>query len=142
MCHNCRWPGHFKANYPQAQLPRQVAGVQLEVNTSNGEVEDASPKEDFDVVDHDQPQGEGNDGEYEEYLMDIPREWENEEADTQEWDKVYDNETQTEYCVNMILIGDEYHQRKHVFMAKHTKSDACSMSKQESMYDHWLRRKT
>jgi hypothetical protein len=43
----------------------------LEASTSNGEVEDASPKEDFNVVDHDQPQGEGNDGEYEEYPMDI-----------------------------------------------------------------------
>jgi hypothetical protein len=83
------------------------------------------------VVDHDQPQGEGNDLEYEEYPTDIPRDWENEEVDIQEWDEAYDNETQTEYRVNMILIGDEYHQRKHVFMAKHAKGDMPSMSKQE-----------
>jgi hypothetical protein len=100
----------------QGQLPTWVAGVQLEANTSNGEVEDASPKEDFDVVNHDQPQGEGN--------------------------EAYDNKTQTKYHVNMILVGDEYHQRKHVFMAKHAKSDMPSASKQEPMYDHRLRRKT
>jgi hypothetical protein len=94
------------------------------------------------VVDRDQPQGEGNDVEYEEYPSDIPHEWENEEADAQEWDEAYDNETQTEYRVNMILISDEYHQRKRVFMAKHAKSDMPSTLKQEPMYDHWLRRKT
>jgi hypothetical protein len=37
-----------------------------------------------------------------------------------EWDYKFDNNTQTEYQVNMILIGSEYHERKHVFMAKHT----------------------
>jgi hypothetical protein len=105
-------------------------------------VEESSPEEDFDVVDHDQPQGEGNDMEYEEYPLDIPREWENEEADAQEWDEAYDNKTQTEYCINMILVGDKYYQRKRVFMAKHAKSNAPSASKQELMYDHQLRRKT
>jgi hypothetical protein len=46
--------------------------------------------------------------EYEEYPSDIPCEWENEEADAQEWDEAYDDETQTEYCINMILVGDEF----------------------------------
>jgi hypothetical protein len=94
------------------------------------------------VVDHNQPQGEGKDMEYEECPMDIPCEWENEEADAQEWDEVYDNKTQIEYCVNMILVGDEYHQRKCMFIAKHAKSNVLSMSKQELMYDHRLRKKT
>jgi hypothetical protein len=142
MGHNSGWPGHFKANCPQAQLPRCAAGVRLEANASNGEVEETSPEEDFDVVDHDQPQGEGNDMEYKEYPSDIPCEWENEEADTQEWDEAYDDETQTEYRVNMILVTDEYHQRKCMFMAKHARSDMPSVSKQEPMYDHWLREKT
>jgi hypothetical protein len=59
----------------------------------------------------------------------------------QEWDDDYKDETQTEYCINMILIGDEYHSQKHMFMAKHANKDAPSTSKQELMYDHQLRKK-
>jgi hypothetical protein len=66
--------------------------------------------------------------------MDIPREWDGEEADVQEWDDEYDDKTQTEYHTNMILIGDEYHNRK-------SKKDVPSMLKQEPMYAHWLRKK-
>jgi hypothetical protein len=66
--------------------------------------------------------------------MDIPCKWDSEEADAQEWDEAYDNETQTEYHVNMILITNEYHKRKYVFIAKHPKSDAPSTLKQEPMY--------
>jgi hypothetical protein len=94
------------------------------------------------VVDHDQPQGEGDKPKYEEYPTDIPCEWDHEEADTQEWDEAYDNKTQTKYHVNMILVGNEYHQRKCVFIAKHAKSDVSSVSKQEPKYDHQLRKRT
>jgi hypothetical protein len=41
----------------------------------------------------------------------------------------------------MILIGNEYHKRKQVFIAKHMKSGVPSASKQELMYDHWLRKR-
>jgi hypothetical protein len=36
------------------------------------------------MVDHNQPQGEGDEPEYEEYLTDIPCEWDSEKADAQE----------------------------------------------------------
>jgi hypothetical protein len=42
----------------------------------------------------------------------------------------------------MIPVKDEYHNRKHMFMVKHAKNDAPSTSKQELIYDHWLRKKT
>jgi hypothetical protein len=61
------------------------------------------------VIDWDQPQGEGNKPKYEKYPMDIPQEWDGEEANIQEWDDKYNDEIQTEYCINMILISDEYH---------------------------------
>jgi hypothetical protein len=64
--------------------------------------------------------------------MDIPHEWESEDAEAQKWDEGYNNKTQTEYCANMILVSNEYHNRKHVNSA----------SKQELMYDHQLRKKT
>jgi hypothetical protein len=95
-----------------------VIGVHIEANASGREVEDTSPEEDFDMIDQDQPQGEGDKPEYEEYPMDIPCRWDNEDAEAQERDEAYDNGTQTKYCANMILIGDEYYNRKHVFMAK------------------------
>jgi hypothetical protein len=91
------------------QQPQQAAGVHIEAEASSEEVQGTSPDEDFDVIDRDQPQGEGEEPEYEEYATDIPREWDGEEADIQEWDDKYDNETQTEYRANMILVGDEYH---------------------------------
>jgi hypothetical protein len=43
-----------------------------------------------------------------------------EEVGIPEWDNNFDNNTRTEYRINMILIGDEYHERRCVFMAKHT----------------------
>jgi hypothetical protein len=75
-------------------------------------------------------QGEGDKPNYKEYLMDIPHEWDIEEADVPEWDNDFDNDTQTEYQVNMILIGNEYHGRKCMFMAKYT-NNAPSALKQE-----------
>jgi hypothetical protein len=42
----------------------------------------------------------------------------------------------------MILVGDEYLNRKYVFMAKHAKNDAPRVLKQEPIYNHWLRKKT
>jgi hypothetical protein len=36
--------------------------------------------------------------------MDIPCEWDGDEADIQEWDDDYDNKTQTEYHINMIPL--------------------------------------
>jgi hypothetical protein len=40
----------------------------------------------------------------------------------------------------MILIDNKYHERKCIFIAKHA-NNAPSASKQELMYDHWLRKK-
>jgi hypothetical protein len=127
---------------PQVQLPRQAAGVHIEANTSSEEVEDTSLKEEFDVVDHDQPQGEGDEPKYEEYPMEILCKWNSEEMDAQEWEEAYDNETQTKYCVNMILVSNKYYQRKCMFIAKHAKSNVFSMTKKEPMYDHRLRKRT
>ena len=92
------------------------------------------------MVGQGQPQGEGGEPVYEEYPTDIPQEWDEEEADAPEWDEDFENDTQTEYRVDMILVGDEYSQRKCVFMARHTK-DAPGASKEEPMYDHWLRKR-
>jgi hypothetical protein len=121
-----------------------VAGVHTEANAYSGgvEVQDTSPKEEFDMIDQDQPQGEGDEPKYKEYPMDIHHEWDIKEADAQEWDKAYDNETQTKYHVSMILIGNEYYNRKHMFTAKHVKSNMLSTLKQELMYDHQLRKRT
>jgi hypothetical protein len=105
--------------------------VCIEANTSSGEVQDTSPKEDFDMIDQDQPQGEGGEPEYEEYLMDIPHELDSKDADAQQWDEAYNNKTQT-----------KYYNRKCMLMAKHMKNDALSALKQELMYDHQLRKKT
>jgi hypothetical protein len=66
------------------QQPKQAAGVRIEAEASSKEVQGTSPEEDFNVIDWDQPQGEGEEPEYKEYLMDIPREWDREEADVQE----------------------------------------------------------
>jgi hypothetical protein len=108
-CHNCGQPGHYKANCLQLQQPKRAAGVWIEAKASSEEVQETSPEENFDMIDWDQPQGEGDEPKYEEYPMDIPWEWDGEEANIQEWDNEYDDETQTEYRENMILIGDEYH---------------------------------
>jgi hypothetical protein len=53
-----------------------------------------------------------------------------EEAGIPEWDYDFDNDTWTEYRINMILISDEYHERRCVFMAKHA-NDMPSISGQE-----------
>jgi hypothetical protein len=108
-CHNCGQPGHYKANCLQLQQPTWAAGVCIEAKASNEEVQEASPEEDSDMIDWDQPQGEGDEPEYKEHLTDIPREWDEEGADIQEWDEDYDTETQTEYCSGMILAFGEYH---------------------------------
>jgi hypothetical protein len=83
------------------------------------------------MVNYDQSQGERNKPDYQEYLMDIPCEWDTEEVDFPEWDNEFDNDTQTEYQVNIILIGNEYHERKHVFIAKHA-NNAPSTSNPEA----------
>jgi hypothetical protein len=112
------------------QKPKWAAGVCIEAKASSEEVQGTSPEEDFDMIDQDQPQGEGDKPEYKEYPTDIPQEWDGEEANVQEWNDNYDNETQTEYHANMILIFDEYHNRKHMFTAKYAKNDVLSASKQ------------
>jgi hypothetical protein len=108
-----------------------VVGVCKEANTSGGEVQDTSPEEDFDMIDQDQPQREGGELEYKEYLTDIPDKLDSEDTDAQEWDEAHDNKTQT-----------KYHNRKCMFMAKHMNNDVLSASKQELMYDYQLRKKT
>jgi hypothetical protein len=68
------------ANCTQLQQPKQAAGIHVEAEASNEEVQDASPEEEFDVIDQDQPQGEDDKPEYEEYPMDIPQEWDEEDV--------------------------------------------------------------
>jgi hypothetical protein len=115
--------------------------VRVEAEASTAEVQESPPEEEYDVIDVDQPQGEGE-PEYEEYPTDMPREWDSEEDVVQQWDDDYDNETQTEYRASMILVDDEYENRKRVFVTKHANSNAQDALKQEPMYDHRLRKKT
>jgi hypothetical protein len=112
----------------------------LEAEASGKEAPEDSLEEEAKVADRDQPQGEGGEPAYEEYPTDIPHKWDAEEADIPEWDEEFDHDTQTEYRANMILVGDEYQERKCVFMTKHA-SKAQGASKQEPMYDHRLRKK-
>jgi hypothetical protein len=72
------------------------------------------PEEEAKVVNWDRPQGEGEEPRYQEYLSDIPHEWDTEEAGIPEWDDDFDNDTRMEYRTNMILISNEYHKRRHV----------------------------
>jgi hypothetical protein len=108
ICHNCEQSGHFKVNCLKTQLQRWTAGVCAEAKDPSDKAQGASPEEDVKVVD---PQGERNEPDYQEYPTDIPCEWDTEEVDIPEWDDEFDNDTQTECQVNMILIGNEYHKR-------------------------------
>jgi hypothetical protein len=101
------------------QPQRQAAGVWAEAKASVEKGQGASPEEVVEVVDRDQPQGEGDEPRYQEYPSDIPHGWDTEEADVPAWDDNFNNDTHTEYRVNMILVGNEYHERRHMFMAKH-----------------------
>jgi hypothetical protein len=117
-CHNYGRLGHYKVNCPQLQQPKQATGVCIEAEASSKEVQGTSPEEDVNVIDWDQPQGESDDPKYEEYATDIPRQWDGEEANVQEWDDEYDEETQT-----------EYHNQKCMFTAKHAKNNVLGVSK-------------
>jgi hypothetical protein len=56
------------------QQPRWAAGICIEANASSDKAQEASPEKDVDMVNHNQPQGEGDEPDYEEYLLDIPHE--------------------------------------------------------------------
>jgi hypothetical protein len=47
-------------------------GVHAGAKAPSDKAQGASPEEDVKVVDHNQPQGEGNKPNYKEYLTDIP----------------------------------------------------------------------
>jgi hypothetical protein len=112
------------------QLQRWAVGVHAEAKAFGNKAQGVFPEEEVEVVDQDQPQGEEKEPRYQEYLSDIPQEWDTEETDVPEWDNDFDNDTRTEYQVNMILIGKEYHERKQIFMAKHV-NDMPSILRQE-----------
>jgi hypothetical protein len=83
-------------------------GVHAEAKVSGDKAQGVSPEEEVEVVNWDQPQGEGEEPRYQEYPSDIPHEWDMEEAGIPEWDDDFDNDTRM-----------EYHKRRCVFMAKH-----------------------
>jgi hypothetical protein len=130
ICYSYGHLGHFKANCPRTQLQRRAAGVRAEATASGDKTQGALPEEEAKVVDRDWPQGEGEEPRYQEYPSDIPHEWDTEEASVLEWDDDFDNDTWTEYRINMILIGNKYYKRRHVFIDKHA-NDTPSVLGQE-----------